>query len=80
MTRHQRDKEHAAKHAEYRRRDAETLVALGAFIIVLAIPVLLGAFWAGTARAASVTIAAGGALLAIGGGMAWRGWKRRPGP
>lgn len=55
------------------RRDAETLSMLGGFMAILALPVLLGTFWAGSAFAMFVNALSGLVLLAIGGGMLLRG-------
>ncbi len=51
------------------KRDAETNVALGAFITVLGIAVLAGTFFAQTTRALTVNAIAGGILVAIGIGF-----------
>lgn len=60
------------------RRDAATLMALGIFITVLAVPVLAGTFWAQRFHAAVVNIGAGVVLLGIGIGFIVRGkWTLR---
>ena len=60
-------------------RDAETLMMLGGFMVILAVPVLFGTIFAESSRAMVVNVAAGGLLLAIGVGFFLRGrakWKR----
>ena len=56
------------------KRDAETLMVLGGFMTILAIPVLIGTVWAATTIAQVVNLAAGLILLAIGVGVFLRGW------
>jgi len=59
MTRQQEPHHHTV-------RDAETLLALGIFIVALALPVLVGTFFAKGSHAIVVNILAGAALLIIG--------------
>lgn len=59
----QQEPEH---HLHYTKRDAETQTALGIFISVISIPVVIGTFWAQTPRAMVVNAIAGCVLLAIG--------------
>lgn len=63
------------------RRDAETLRALGYFIVALAIPVLIGtyfAFQSHKSHAVVVNVIAGVILLSIGVGFVLRGhWTLR---
>ena len=65
------------RDAELRKRDAETQIALGLFIFVLSLPVLLGTIWADRFHAQIVNVIAGVVLLAIGAGLFWYGWRRR---
>jgi hypothetical protein len=62
--------------AELMKRDGETYMAVGLFIIALAIPVLIGTLWA-TERphAALVNLVAGAILGIIGGCALFYGWK-----
>jgi len=55
------------------RRDAETFVVLGIFLVVLAVCVLAGTFFAEVLRNMIINVIAGLILLAIGSGMIWRG-------
>ena len=57
--------------------DAEIITVLGIFLVVLAVPVLIGTFWAEETVSRLVNIAAGLIIGGIGGGMIWRG-RRRP--
>ncbi len=56
------------------RRDAETLLALGLFMTVLSIAVLIGTFWAERQHAMIINAVAGLVLFAIGAGFILRGW------
>lgn len=58
------------------RRDAETLMMLGGFMAVLALPVLVATFWAGSAFAMGVNAISGLVLLGIGAAMLLRGYAR----
>ena len=62
---------------ELRHRDAETQLALGIFVIVISIPVLLGTIWADRSHAAVVNVIAGSVLLVIGVGLAYFGMRSR---
>ncbi|MDX9975945.1 MAG: YtpI family protein [FCB group bacterium] len=62
---------------ELHKRDAETQIALGLFIVIIAIPVLIGTIYAVRPHAQVVNMIAGGVLLAIGAGLAWFGWRNR---
>lgn len=63
---------------EHTKRDAEILLALGGFLIVLAIPVFIGTFFAGDWVARAINLMAGGVVFVIGALMVWRGiWTRR---
>ena len=60
----QQEPEH---HLHYTKRDAETQTALGIFISVISIPVLIGTFWSrNDPRAMAINAIAGFVLLAIG--------------
>ena len=60
------------------RRDAETLWVLGAFQIVLAIPVFIGTFFVDDHFAQFINLMAGGVTLLIGVLFVWRGvWINR---
>jgi hypothetical protein len=59
--------------AAQRKRDGETMMMLGAFVGILAVPVLIGSAFAGRDHAMIVNIVAGVVLLAIGVGMFLRG-------
>ncbi len=56
------------------KRDAETLIALGMFMVVLSIPVLIGTIYAETTYAKVVNVVSALILMAIGGGFTMRGW------
>ena len=56
-------------HVHHTKRDAETQTALGLFISLLSVLVLIGTFWAESARAMVVNAVAGTVLLGIGVGM-----------
>ncbi len=62
--------------APFARRDAETLMMLGGFMAVLALPVLAGTFWAGSGFAMGVNAVSGLVLLAIGAAMLLQGYSR----
>lgn len=54
---------HQGKHTQ---RDAETQTALGIFVIVISLPVLVGTFWAVRPHAMAVNVIAGFVLLGVG--------------
>ena len=56
-------------HVHHTKRDAETQTALGLFISLLSVLVLIGTFWADSVRAMLVNAAAGAVLLGIGVAM-----------
>lgn len=63
---------------EHTKRDAESLWAIGIFLVVLSVPVLIGTFFEVERFAQIVNVIAGGTILLIGGLMIWRGvWTRR---
>lgn len=56
------------------KRDAETLTFLGAFLMILGVPVMIGTFWAGEDSFYHlVNFTAGLIIFAIGAGFLWRG-------
>lgn len=60
---------------EIMKRDGETYIAVGLFLVALGIPVLAGTIWAlSQPRAAVVNAICGVALLAIGGAAIGYGW------
>ena len=58
---------------EHTQRDGETLIALGIFMVVLALPVIMGTMWAEEAMQTVVCLASGIILLGIGLGFIFRG-------
>ena len=62
---------------DHTRRDSETQIVLGAFVSVIALPVLVGTFWAETPHARIVNIVAGLVLLGIGLGMVAWGFRTK---
>ena len=63
---------------EHTKRDAESLWALGTFLVILSIPVFIGTFFEDEVFAQVVNVIAGLAILTIGALMIWRGvWTRR---
>jgi hypothetical protein len=68
------DKE--AQRSRHTQRDREVLIALGTFLIVLSVPVLIGTFFEEGLVPSIVNVVAGLVILGIGAGMVWRG--RRP--
>ena len=63
--------EDSEKHAEsvreqHTQRDAETQTVIGVFVIVMAIPVLIGTVWAEKTHAMIVNAIAGLVLLTVG--------------
>ena len=63
---------------QHTRRDAEVLLVLGIFLVVLAVPVLVGTFWAEGAAQVFVNIVAGIIVGGIGVAMIFRSrWTGR---
>ncbi|GMU91530.1 MAG: hypothetical protein AMXMBFR4_05880 [Candidatus Hydrogenedentota bacterium] len=63
---------------DHTKRDSETFMIIGGFIVALAVPVGLGHFWEWeSAHAQTVNLIATVALAVIGGGMVWFGFKLR---
>jgi hypothetical protein len=61
--------------AELMKRDGETYMAVGLFVVALAIPVLIGTIWAtDRPHAAIVNAIAGTILLLVGGAAMFYGW------
>jgi undecaprenyl pyrophosphate phosphatase UppP len=70
-------RERPAGH-EHTKRDAESLWALGIFLVVLSIPVFIGTFFEDDFFAQLVNVLSGLAIFVIGALMIWRGvWTRR---
>jgi len=59
------------------KRDSESLLMLGGFLVLLSLPVLVGTAFAETSRAMIVNAVAGLTLLAIGAGFVLRSRKLR---
>ena len=60
---------------EMQTRDGETSIAVGLFLVALAIPVLIATIWAlENFRGAVVNFVCGLVLLLIGGGATLYGW------
>lgn len=61
----------------HNKRDGETLIMLGGFIVVLSLPVIAGTFFVHTADLfpKMVNLSAGGILFVIGVALALRGRK-----
>ncbi|MBI1318418.1 MAG: DUF2157 domain-containing protein [Candidatus Hydrogenedens sp.] len=60
---------------DHSKRDAETLLVLGAFMVVLALPVMVATVWAGHGFSQAVNFCSGAVLFAVGGGMMYKGWR-----
>ena len=67
----------AEQQNQFAKRDAETQIALGLFVTIIALPVIVGSLWANTGRAVVVNLVSGLVLLGIGVTMAAFGWSRR---
>lgn len=67
----------AERKADLSKRDAETQLALGLFVIIIALPVLAGTFWADRIHAAVVNVIAGLVLMGVGVGLAYFGARAR---
>lgn len=64
--------------SEHTKRDAETLWALGIFLVVLSIPVFVGTLFADAFVPALVNLASAFAISGIGALMIWRGrWTKK---
>lgn len=64
--------------SEHTVRDAETLWALGLFLVVLSLPVFVGTFFADGWVPGLVNFAAASAIFVIGALMIWRGrWTKK---
>ena len=69
------DKSTGGRHT---KRDAESLIALGIFLIVLAVPVLIGTIWAEGNMQRVINVVAGMIVGGIGVAMLLRGrWTGR---
>ena len=66
---------HTEGSEEHTQRDAETLLVLGAFMVVMATPVLIATIWAGHGFSQAVNFGAGAVLFAVGAGMMYKGWR-----
>ena len=55
------------------QRDGETLLALGIFLVVLGLPVMVGTLWADTSIQRIVCALAGIVIFGIGAAMAFHG-------
>ncbi len=55
------------------KRDAETFLVLGLFLVVLGLPVILGTLWADTPIQKVVSVAGGFILSGIGAGFMYYG-------
>lgn len=61
---------------EIKKRDGETYIAVGLFLVALGIPVMVATYWAlSHPRAAVVNIICGVALFAVGMGGIVYGWR-----
>ncbi len=60
----------------FARRDAETQMALGFFVSIIAVPVIIGTIWADRFIAQVVNASSGVVLLAIGAGMFLFGYSK----
>jgi hypothetical protein len=61
--------------SRHTQRDAETLMLLGGFLMVISIPVMIGTIWGGHAAAMIINFLSGAIICAIGGGLFWRGME-----
>ena len=62
---------------EHTKRDAESILAIGIFLDVLAVPVFIGTFFEDDSFAQVVNVLAGLAIFTIGSLMIWRGVRTR---
>jgi putative Mn2+ efflux pump MntP len=65
----------AKNPSEHTRRDAETAIALGVFLLVMSVPVYLGTFWAGPVFDKVVNFIGASVLFLVGVGFLWQGWR-----
>jgi len=68
----------AEKHTknEMKKRDGETYIAVGLFLVALGIPVIIATYWAmERPNAAIVNVICGLALLGVGTGAIAYGWR-----
>lgn len=64
--------------SEHTQRDAETLWALGLFLVVLSLPVFVGTLYADAFMPGLVNFLAASAIFIIGALMIWRGrWTKK---
>ena len=63
--------------ARLAQRDAETQMALGIFITILSLPVIVGTLWANNMHSRVVNIVAGTVLLGVGVALLTYGWSKR---
>ena len=64
-------------HARFAKRDAETQIALGLFVALIAVPVIIGTLWADRTSAIVVNLVSGVTLLGFGLAMAAYGFRKR---
>ena len=62
---------------DFRARDVDTFLIIGAFVVLLSLPVAVGILWEPDFHARVVTIFAATALFLIGGGMVVRSFVLR---
>jgi formate-dependent nitrite reductase membrane component NrfD len=63
----------ASQPVDHTKRDSETFLIIGVFVILIGIPVLMGAWWEDEFHAQAITVLAAIALFIVGGGMTGRG-------
>lgn len=63
---------------DHTKRDAESLLAIGLFLVVLSVPVFIGTFFEDDSFAQTVNVFAALSIFVIGALSIWRGvWTRR---